>query len=258
MVQAWLLDLELMIELEKNESVGSDLRTRAEVKRNYFRKTAIIVGVLFIVCTASSILSCFFTGSLDDPNYLVNVAANESQVLIGMLVQSIWALTCVGISVMLFPILKKYNEALSLGFFSLRLVEGVFVFLGIVCQLSLLTLSKEFVTGILDASYFQASGTLLYAVRDWAFWVGPGIAFALSALVLNYLLYRSRFVPRWLSGWGLVGALVMIPVELSAFLGFNQFMVLAAPIALQEMALALWLITKGFNSTTIAESAKDE
>ena len=171
------------------------------------RKTAIIVGVLFIACTVSSILSGLFTGSLDAPDYLVNVAANESQVLIGMLVQSIWALTCVGIPVMLFPILKKHNETLALGFFSLRLIEGIFVFLAIVCQLSLLTLSKEFVTGVLDPSYFQASGTILHAVRDWAFWVGPAIAFALSALVLNSGLYLSKFVPRWLSGWGLVGAL---------------------------------------------------
>ena len=238
-----------------NESVP---RASAGVKRNYYRKTAIVVGVLFIACTASSILSGLFTGSLDAPDYLLSVAANESQVLIGMLVQCIWALTCVGISVMLFPILKKHNETLSLGFFSLRLIEGVFVFLGIVCQLSLLTLSKEFITGILDASYFQASGILLHAVRDWAFWVGPGIAFALSALVLNYTLYQSKFVPRWLSGLGLIGALVYIPVELLGFFGFDQFMVLAAPIALQEMALALWLIIKGFNSTKIAESATNE
>ncbi len=222
------------------------------------RKTAIRVGVFFIACTASSILSVLFLGSLDAPEYLVSVAANENQVLIGMLVQCIWALTCVGIPVLLFPILKKHNETLALGFFSLRLIEGIFVFLAIVCQLSLLTLSKEFVTGVLDPSYYQASGTILHAVRDWAFWVGPSITFALSALVLNAGLYRSKFVPRWLSGWGLVGALVYIPAELLRFFGFDQFYeVLAAPIALQEMALAIWLIVKGFNSSAIAlESAK--
>ena len=216
-----------------------------------YKISARIVGVLFIACTVSSILSGFFIGSLDAPDYLVNVAANENQVLKGMLVQSIWALTCVGIPVVIFPILKKHNEALALGFFSLRLIEGVFVFLAIVFQLSILTLSNEFVTGVLDASYYQASGILLHAARDWAFWVGPSIAFALSALILNYTLYQSKFVPRWLSGWGLVGALVYIPAELLAFFGLNQFMVLAAPIALQEMALAVWLIAKGFNSSTI-------
>jgi hypothetical protein len=222
------------------------------------RKTAIIVGVFFIACTASSILSGLFLGSLNTPNYLVSVATNENQVLTGMLVQCIWALTCIGIPVMLFPILKKHNEAVALGFFSLRFIEGSFVFLAIVCQLSLLTLSKEFVTSGLDASNFLASGTLIRAVRDWAFWVGPSITFALSALVLNAGLYLSKFVPRWLSGWGLVGALAIISAELLAFFGLNRFYeVLAAPIGLQEMALAIWLIVKGFNSSAIAfQSAK--
>ncbi|MHB8107700.1 MAG: DUF4386 domain-containing protein [Candidatus Cryosericum sp.] len=225
---------------------------------NSNRKTAIIVGVLFIACSVSSLLSGLFLGSLDAPDYLVNVAANESQVLIGMLVQSIWALTCVGIPVMLFPILKKHSEALALGLFSLRLIEGTFVFLAIVCQLSLLTLSKQFIAGDLDASYYLASGTLLHAARDWALWVGPSITFALSALVLNYALYQSEFVPRWLSGWGLLGAVVIILAEMLAFFGFDRFyQVLAAPIGLQEMALAIWLIAKGFNSSAIAsESAK--
>ena len=224
------------------------------------RKIAMIVGIFFIACTVSSILSGLFTGSLDAPDYLVNIAANESQVLIGMLVQCIWALTCAGIPVLLFPILKKHNETLALGFFGLRLIEGIFVFLAIVCQLSLLTLSKEFVTGVLDTSYYLASGTLLHAARDWAFWVGPSITFALSALVLNYALYQSKFVPRWLSGWGLVGALSIISAELLAFFGFNQFYeVLAVPIALQEMVLAVRLIVKGFDPSAIASlSAKTE
>ncbi len=226
---------------------------------DYYRKSAVIAGVFFIACTASSILSGLFTGSLDAPDYLVNIAVNEGQVLTGMLVQSIWALTCVGIPVILFPILKKHDESLALGFFSLRLIEGVFVFLAIVCQLSLLTLSKEYVASGLDASYYQASGTLLHAARDWAFWVGPSIAFALSALVLNYALYQSKLVSRWLSGWGLAGSLVYISVELLAFFGFDQFIVLAAPIALQEMVLAIWLIVKGFNSSAIpSESAGTE
>jgi len=228
------------------------------MKMNSPQKSATIVGVLFIACTVSTILSGLLLEPLDAPNYLDNVAANESQVMIGMLVQCIWALITVGIPVMLFPILKKHNEALAIGFFSLRLIEGVFIFLALVCQLSLLTLSKEFVAGVLDASCYLASGTLLHAARDWAIWVGPSITFALSALVLNYALYRSKFIPRWLSGWGLVGSLVYILAELSAFFGFDQFLVvLAATLALQEMALAIWLIAKGFNSSAIAfESAK--
>ena len=232
---------------------------------NSDKKTAIIVGVLFIACTVTSILSGLFIGPLDAPDYLVNVAANENQVLKGMLVQSIWALTCVGIPVMLFPILKKHNEALALGFFSLRLIEGVFVFLAIVCQLSILTLSKEFVTGVLDASYYQASGTLLLAARDWGGHVVLDVAvFPLGALIFNYLLYQSKLIPRWLSIWGLIGAPLALAEGLLSMFGlFDSFstnaILLSLPIAVNEMVLAVWLIVKGFNSSAIASgSAKTD
>lgn len=229
------------------------------MRMNSPQKTAAIVGILFIACTVSTILSSLFLGSIDTPDYLDNFAANENRVMIGMLVQCIWALTTVGIPVMLFPILKKDNETLAIGFFSLRLIESVFIFLALVCQLSLLTLSREFVTGVLEASNFLATCTLLYAARDWALWVGPSFTFALSALVLNYALYRSKFVPRWLSIWGLVGAAVYFPAELLALFGLSQDLIslFATPFALQEMALAIWLIVKGFNVAAIAfESAK--
>jgi hypothetical protein len=233
------------------------MNTTKESPHGTNRKTAIIVGVLFIACTASSLLSLLFLGSLNAPNYLVNVAANEKLVLIGILVQSIWALTCIGIPVMLFPILKKHNEALALGFFSLRFIEGSSIFLAIVCQLSLLTLSKEFIKGGLEVSNYLASGTLLHAARDWAFWVGPSISFALSALVLNFTLYQSKIVSKWLSVWGLVGAIIYIPAELLGLFGIDQFLFLAVPLAIQEMALAIWLIVKGFNSSAISsESVK--
>jgi hypothetical protein len=154
--------------------------------------------------------------------------------------------------------LKKHNEALALGFFSLRFIEGCFIFLAIVCQLSLLTLSKEFVTGGLEGSNYLASGTLLHAARDWALWIGPSISFALSALVLNFTLFQSKIVSKWLSVWGLVGAIIYFPAELLGLFGIDQFLFLAVPIAIQEMALAIWLIIKGFNSSAISsESVKE-
>jgi hypothetical protein len=127
-----------------------------------------------------------------------------------------------------------------------------FIFLAIVCQLSLLTLSKEFITSGLEASNYLASCTLLHAARDWALWVGPSISFALSALVLNFTLYQSKIVSKWLSVWGLVGAIIYIPAELLALFGIDQFLFLAVPIGIQEMAFSIWLIIKGFNSFAIS------
>ena len=214
------------------------------------RKTTTVVGILFIMATVTSILSGFFIGPFGAPDFLVSVAANENLVKQGMLVQIIWGLACIGIPVALHPILRKHNEALSMGFFSLRLIEGVFVFVGVVCQLAVVTLSKE-VSGVVDASYYHASGLSLLAVRDWSYWMGPSIAFVLSAVILNYMLYKSGLVPRWVSGLGLFGAVLYMPAEGLALFGNDQFMFLAAPIALQEMILAVWLIVKGFNSEAL-------
>jgi len=219
---------------------------------NSNRKTAIIVGVLFIIATVASISTFVFVGFLDAPDYLVNVSANENQVLGGMFLELIWALAVVGIPVMLFPILKKHNETLALGFFSFRLIEAVFTIVRTIGLLLLLTLSQEFVqAGALDASYYQILGTLLIAARDWAFKIGPGFAFSLSALILNYVLYKSKLIPRWLSGWGFVGATLCFASYLLQFFSINLD-ILFLPIAVQEMVFALWLIVKGFNPSAIA------
>ena len=179
----------------------------------------------------------------------MNVSANKNQVLIGMLIQLIWALAVVGIPVVLFPILNKQNEALALGFFSLRFIEALSVIGGSIILLSLLTLSQEFVkAGVPDDSYYQASGTLLLATRDWVIMIG-GVVFTLSALVLNFLLYQSELIPRWLSGWGLVGASLLFASYLIQFFSINLTNILFLPLALQEMVFAVWLIVKGFNLT---------
>jgi hypothetical protein len=228
---------------------------------NSNRKTAIIVGVLFIIASAAPILTYLPLGFLIDktPDYLSNVSAKETQVMIGMLIELIWALAVLGIPVMLFPILKKQNEAGALGFLGLRFIESVITILRTICLLSLVTLSQDFVqAGAPDASYYQILGTLLLAARDWAFMLGPGLVFALSALVLNYILYQSQLIPRWLSGWGLIGGTLMLASYLLQFFSINlEFLFVL--IGVQEMVFAVWLIVKGFNSSAIAsESVKTD
>jgi hypothetical protein len=210
--------------------------------------TARITGVLFLAATVTSILSVAFTSSFDSPGFLVEVAEGESQVMLGMLVQVLWALAVIGIAIVLYPVLRRQDETLALGFFSFRLIEGIFVFFGIISQLALLTLSLALVDGNATAPSYQSAGELLLAVRDWAFLVGPGLVFAISALMLNTIFYRSRLVPRWLSGLGLAGALLALAYYVLLFLGVElDEIVMSALIALQEMVLAVWLIAKGFN-----------
>jgi hypothetical protein len=230
------------------------------------RKTAMVVGVLFITATAAPILTALFLGFLGGgiigepiPDYLVNVSASENQVYMGVFIELIWALAVVGIPVTLFPILRKHGEAVALGFFSLRFIEALSTIVGSIVLLTLLTLSQEFVkAGTPDASHYQTLGTLLLAAREWAFMIGSGLIWSLSALILNWVLYQSRLVPRWLSAWGLVGATLSFATYLLQFLDISLD-ILFLPIALQEMAFAAWLIVKGFNpSTVVSLSAKTE
>ena len=225
---------------------------------NSYRKTAIIVGVLFIIATAASFSSSVFLGALDASNYLTSISASENQVLIGMVLELIAAVSAFGTAVMLFPVLKKTMESLALGYVALRLIENIFYIVGALSLLIILTLGQGYVAGASNASYYQPLGTLLLALHDWSIWMGTLIFFGLGSLTLNYLLYQSKLVPRFLSVWGLIGAaLVLLYGLLSLFsltpdMLFSILTILALPIAVQEMVFAVWLIVKGFNPAAIA------
>jgi len=225
---------------------------------NTYRKTAIIVGVLLIACTAATILSLTLSNPiLDDPEYLSMVAEKEIQVIVGAILEFIWAATAMCIAIWLYPVLREHNEALALGSVVFRAVEGVFVFIGTLSLLSLLTLSQEFVrAGVPDASSFQTMGTTLLAIRHWTLDGIVLIAFCLGALLYYWVFFQSKLIPRWLSGWGLLGAALSLTVTLFSL--FNPGFVVSwvhtllnAPIALQEMFLAVWLMVKGFNPSAI-------
>ena len=222
------------------------------------RKTAIIVGVLFITTIVSSMLSGVFSGSIDDPDYLTSVYANENKVLIGVLFQLTLTASVVAIPIMMFPILKKHNERLALGYVVARIFEGFFDVVIAISMLLLLTLSREYVeAGAPVSSYFQTSGALLLGLRDWA-GIPEQFPFGMGVLILNYALYQSKLIPQWLSGWGLVGGALILAMGFLRMFGHPVYF-LAIPIILNEMVLAVWLIVKGFNSSaTASESAKIE
>jgi Domain of unknown function (DUF4386) len=155
-------------------------------------------------------------------------------------------------------VLRKYNRSLALGSVVGRTVEGIFVLVGTLGLLALLAVGKESVAaGPAAASSYQAVGETLRAVRDWALGFLGLLPFGVGASMYYYLLYKSRLVPRWLSGWGLIGAgLLLVSTVYAGFaqdFGFSTVnTVLNIPIGLQEMVLAVWLIAKGFNPRAIA------
>jgi hypothetical protein len=225
---------------------------------NTNRKTAIIAGVLFIIGTVAGILSLVFLKPiLDAPDYLIKISANENQIIIGALFKFIMGAACAGIAISLYPVLKRHNESLALGSVGFRIIEGVLDIVGVISLLLLLTLSQEFVrAGAPDPSYFQTLGVLLLAGRDWVNNVML-LPWCLGALMYYIIFYQTKLIPRWLSGWGIVGVTLAIagslPVIFRLTGSFGSIQVfMNAPIFLQEMVLAVWLIIKGFNPTAIA------
>jgi hypothetical protein len=227
-----------------------------------YRRNAIAVGVLLIACSAATILSVVPLGSmLDTPLDLARLAANGNRVIFTALIEFVWAVTAAGIAIGLYPVLRKHNRALALGAVAARVVEGVLILVGTLGLLVLLTLSKDYVAaGSPDSSSWLASGDMLLAARQWVFELLMSLSFLLGALMYYYVLYRSRLVPRWLSGWGLVGA--GLGLVATVYAGFTQEFgfssvntVLNIPIGIQEMVLAVWLIVKGFNTSAVTAPA---
>ena len=226
---------------------------------NTNRKTAIIVGVLYIIGTVAGILSVVFsTPILNGPDFLSKVSANENQFIIAALFVLLMGLALALVPVMLFPILKKQNEALALGYTVFRgALETVTYIALVISWFLLLILSQEYIAaGAPDASYFQTLGALLQKGHDLISIIVI-IVFSLGALMLYYLLYQSKLIPRWISVWGFIAITLHLA---TGFLIIFQLMspfstidlVMNFPIFLQEMVMAVWLIVKGFNPSAIA------
>jgi hypothetical protein len=234
-----------------NTTKGSPLGT--------YRKNAISVGVLFIIATVLNVMgkTKFLDPILDAPDFLTKISVNENQVILGGLLVLLSAFACAGIAIGLYPVLKEQNGALALGSVGLRVMESMLYIIGVVCTLSLITLSQGYVlAGASNASSYQISGTLLLVVKDSAGLLSV-IAFTMGALMYYYVFFRSKLIPRWLSGWGFVGAALSLACALLTIFGqiipfSTVFILLQLPIGLQEMVLAVWLIVKGFNSSTVA------
>jgi len=227
---------------------------------NLYRKCAISAGVLFIIYTSVDILSFLFLGPTTATDYLVSVSANAGLVGIGALLLLIGGVCGSGIAISLYPVLKKFNAGLALGAVGFRISEGVLRFIAVWYYLLLITLSQQFVqAGAPDSSYFQTLGALVYAGNRWGNVLGL-LAFSIGALLYYIIFYRTKLVPRWISVWGLVAAIlgilscVLVLVGLIAPFSTEQ-VVMALPMLPQEMVLAVWLIVKGFNPSVIASKS---
>jgi hypothetical protein len=219
------------------------------------RKTALIAGVFYLLTFASSIPAVFLLDPvLNDPNYIVGSGA-DGRVVMGCLLDLVNAIACVGTAVALFPIVKRQNEGVALGFVTSRLFEAAVIVIGIVSLLAVLTLRDPGVEGT-DATALLTAGQALVAVRDWTFLLGPGLVPGINALLLGYLMYRSGLVPRLIPAMGLIGAPLLIASAVARmFVGPDQLMLFAGiatvPIFVWELSIGLYMTFKGFRPSPI-------
>ncbi len=217
-----------------------------------YRKIAIIVGVLFLISYAGVFIGASIVGSsLEAANYLTNAYPNQRQVIVGMLVQLLNDAAIVGIAVMLYPIFKKFSEALALAYLSSRIIEAVMLMAAKVSLLSLIPLSKDYLAAETpNAALYQTTGALVHGLDVWAGEMGT-ISLLLGAVILYYILFQTKLVPRFIPIWGFIAVASTIAARAFAVpdltKGFEPAMVLYFLIVLNELFIAFWLLFKGFN-----------
>lgn len=215
------------------------------------RKTALAAGGLYLL-TFVSIPTLFLYSPVHDPNYVVGLGP-DTPTLIGVILELIVAIACIGTAVALYSVVKRQNEVVALGFIGARILEATTIFAGIACLLSVVSL-RQAGAGAAALATSQA----LVALYDRFFLLGQGLMPAVNALLLGSLLYQSRLVPRVLPLLGFIGAPLLLASHAAVLFGLLERVsalagIAALPIALWELSLGIWLVAKGFNPSALAE-----
>lgn len=228
------------------------------------RMTAIGVGVLYIIGTVAGILSVAVTGSLlQAPNSAAQISANANQIILGALFVLMMGLALAMVPVMLYPILKKHNQSLAMGYVVFRgALETVTYLLLAISWLALVNVSQASIqASAITVAGFQELSSLLLAIGGTSFTLTK-IIFPLGALMLYTVLYQSKLIPRWISVWGLGAVVLDLAAGFTHMFGLIDsaatiYTVMFLPMFVQEMVMAVWLIVKGFNTAAIpSESAQ--
>ncbi len=216
------------------------------------RKIALTVGVLFILTFITSIGAVFAYGPvLTDPNYVTGAGA-DSGVFFGAFLELFLIITNIGCAVVLFPLLKRQNEALALAYVAARIVECTFILVGLISVLAIVSLRQN-ATGA-EAGTLVALGSSFLAVHDWTFLLGPGFADGVgTGLILGWLLYKSGLVSPRMALFGVIGGPLLAISGIAVLLGIipqsgSVQNILTIPEIIWEAFLGLWLTFKGFKT----------
>jgi hypothetical protein len=221
------------------------------------QRLARMTGVLFILTYLTSIppVVAFYVPALSDPAFILG-GGTDGGLGWGAILELALIVANIGTALALFPILRRQSEVLAIGFITARLVESVFIAVGIVSLLALGTLRLEAAGA--DHATLLVTGQALVALHDWTFLLGPGFVVGIgNGLLLGYMMFRSRLVPRALSVLGLIGGPALMAATTAVLLGIVEQgsawqMAPVLPEFLWELLFGIWLIARGFNPAALA------
>jgi len=220
------------------------------------RKTALVAGVFYLI-TFISIPTLALYGPVKNHRDWILGSGSNTAVLVGGFLEVIVALACIGTAVTLYPVVKRQNEGVALGFVATRVLEASMIFVGVLSLLSLVTLRQDLggAAGA-NAAALVTTGASHVAIYNWTFLLGQTLMPGFNALLLGSLMYRSRLVPRFIPVMGLIAApLLIAAVFATLFAQHSSLTGLAVlpviPVAAWELSLGVWLVVKGFRPSPI-------
>ena len=218
------------------------------------RKTALTAGVFYLI-TFISIPTLALYGPVKDHQDWIISSGSHTGVLVGGFLEVIVALAGIGTAVTLYPVVKRQNEGVALGFAAARVLEAVMIFTGVVSLLSLVTLRQDLggAAGA-NAAALVTTGASHVAVYKWTFLLSQSLMPGINALLLGSLMYRSRLVPRIIPAVGLIGAPFLICTVVATLFGAIKLgspQLAAVPVGAWEFSLGVWLVVKGFRPCPI-------
>lgn len=216
------------------------------------RKTALAAGVLYLL-TFVSIPTLFLYVPVHDPKYILGPGP-DTGVLLGGILEVIVALAGIGTAVALYPVLKRQNEGVALGFVGSRVLEAAGILASVACLLSIVSLRQAGVgTGAL------VTGQTLAILYDRIFLLSQSLMPVVNDLLLGFLLYQSRLVPRVLPLLAFIGAALQVASVIAMLFSLwgrasTPAALAALPVALFEFSLGVYLVVKGFKPSPILSS----
>ena len=222
------------------------------------RRTAIVAGVFFLITEVTAIAGVLLYGSvLGTPDFIVSPTVDDTGVRAGAFLEVLLAIAVVGTAVTLYPIIKRQNEGMALGHVAGRLIEATIIAVGAISLLAVVTMRHDLAgtTGP-EATAAVTVGQSLVAVHNWTFLFGPKLALGVNTVLLAYLMYRSRLVPRAIAVLGLVGGSLIFASGTAVLFGLYEDLSVpgvaaAAPVLAWELSVATWMIVKGFQPSPI-------